>query len=39
MLPEANIPSGFDDLEDPRTGENVSHPLVNIITIAILTVI
>ena len=39
MLSEANIFSYFADLEDPRTGNNVSHPLENVITIAILAVI
>ena len=39
MLSETNIFSYFADLEDPRTGNNVSHPLENVITIAILAVI
>ena len=39
MLSEANIFSYFADLEDPRNGNNVTHPLENVITIAILAVI
>jgi len=39
MLPETNILSYFTDLEDPRTGDNIAHPLKNVITIAILAVI
>lgn len=39
MLPETNVLSYFADLEDPRTGHNVTHPLENVITIAILAVI
>lgn len=39
MLSETNIFSYFADLEDPRTGNNVSHPLENVITIAVLAVI
>jgi predicted transposase YbfD/YdcC len=29
----------FEDMEDPRTGDNITHPLVNIMMIAILGVI
>jgi hypothetical protein len=39
MLPETNVLSYFADLEDPRTGNNITHPLENVITIAILAVI
>lgn len=39
MLPETHILSYFSDLEDPRGGKNITHPLGNIITIAILAVI
>lgn len=39
MLSETNILAYFSDLEDPRGGENITHPLENIITIAILAVI
>jgi len=39
MFCETNIFSYFGDLEDPRTGKNVTHPLENVITIAILAVI
>lgn len=39
MLPETHILSYFSDLEDPRGGDNITHPLENIITIAILAVI
>jgi len=39
MLSETNIFSYFADLEDPRTGANLTHPLENVITIAILAVI
>jgi len=39
MLSETNIFSYFADLEDPRTGNNIAHPLENVITIAILAVI
>jgi predicted transposase YbfD/YdcC len=34
-----NINEYFGDLPDPRTGENISHPLINIITITICAVI
>ena len=37
MFPETNIMSYFADMEDPRTGRNISHPLINIVTIAILS--
>lgn len=36
---ETNILSYFTEMEDPRTGDNITHPLVNIINIAILAVI
>ena len=39
MFSETSIMSYFEDIEDPRTGENITHPLVNIVTIAILAVI
>jgi predicted transposase YbfD/YdcC len=39
MSSETHIFSYFADLEDPRTGNNVTHPLKNVITIAILAVI
>ena len=39
MLSETSVMSYFVDMEDPRTGENISHPLVNIVMIAILGVI
>lgn len=39
MLPETNILSYFSDLEDPRGGRNITHPLENVITLAILAVI
>lgn len=39
MLSATNIFSYFADLEDPRTGNNVTHPIENVITIAILAVI
>jgi len=39
MFPESNIMSYFADMEDPRSGQNITHPLINIVTIAILAVI
>jgi predicted transposase YbfD/YdcC len=39
MSPETSILAYFADLEDPRTEHNLHHPLINIITIAILGVI
>ena len=39
MFSETSIMSYFSDLEDPRTGVNITHPLVNIVTISILAVI
>jgi len=39
MSPETNVLSYFAELEDPRTGHNITHPLENVITIAILAVI
>jgi predicted transposase YbfD/YdcC len=39
MLPETNVLSYFADLEDPRTGNNITHPLENVTTIAMLAVI
>lgn len=39
MFPETNIMSYFADMDDPRTGQNITHPLINIVTIAILGVI
>jgi len=35
----SNIPHYFGDLPDPRAGTNISHPLINIITIALCAVI
>ena len=39
MLPESNIFSYFADMEDSRTGNTITHPLGNVVTIAILAVI
>ena len=39
MLPETNILAYFADLDDPRVEKNRKHPLMNVITIAILSVI
>ncbi len=39
MLAETNIITQFAELEDPRDSRNRKHPLMNIITIAILGVI
>jgi hypothetical protein len=39
MLPETSIISHFAQLEDPRDERNRKHPLMNIITIAILGVL
>ena len=39
MLPETSILAYFADLEDPRIEKNRKHPLINIISIAILGVI
>jgi predicted transposase YbfD/YdcC len=36
---EDSVMSYFTSLDDPRNGQNISHPLINIITIAILGVI
>lgn len=36
---EDSIIRFFETVEDPRNGQNISHPLVNIITIAILGVL
>ena len=38
-FPEDSLMSYFTTVDDPRVGRNVSHPLINIITIAILGVI
>lgn len=35
----SNIEQHFGDLPDPRSGDNISHPLINIITISICGVI
>ena len=35
----SNIEHHFGDLPDPRSGENISHPLINIVTISICAVI
>lgn len=37
--PMTSIEAYFGELEDPRTGHNIQHPLINIITIAICGVI
>lgn len=37
-FPENSLMSYFSNIDDPRNGQNVSHPLINIITIAILGV-
>lgn len=39
MLPETNIFAYFDELDDPRIEKNRKHPLINVISIAILGVI
>ena len=39
MFPETTIMSYFADLEDPRTGQNITHSLINIVMIAMLGVI
>lgn len=39
MFSKTTIMSYFSDIEDPRTGQNITHPLINIVTIAILGVI
>lgn len=36
MFPENSVMSYFADIDDPRSGQNISHPLISIITIAIL---
>jgi len=38
-IPTDSMMFYFSELEDPRSGQNISHPLLNIITIAILGVI
>ncbi|MCI0712292.1 MAG: transposase family protein [Chloroflexi bacterium] len=38
-LPETSIITYFADMEDPRSGQNITHPLINIVTIAIFGVI
>lgn len=38
-IPADSIMTYFCDLEDPRSGQNISHPLPAIITIAILGMI
>jgi len=35
----SNIEQHFGDLPDPRSGENISHPLINIITISLCAVL
>ena len=37
--PSTSIGHHFGDISDPRSGENIQHPLVSIITIAICAVI
>lgn len=39
MFPETSIMSYFSDMDDPRIGQNITHPLINIVMIAILGVI
>jgi len=39
MCLESSIMRYFADMEDPRTGDNITHPLINIVMIAILGVI
>lgn len=39
MLPETSILTYFAELEDPRIEKNQKHPLINVISIAILGVI
>lgn len=39
MLPETSIVTYFAELDDPRIEKNQKHPLINIISIAILGVI
>ncbi len=39
MFPETSILSYFTQREDPRDEQNRKHPLINVITIAILGVI
>ena len=39
MFPESSIWTYFADLEDPRVERNRDHPLINILSIAILAVI
>lgn len=34
MFPETTIMSYFADLDDPRTGQNITHPLINLVTTA-----
>ena len=38
-FPEDSVMSYFSTVHEPRAGQNISHPLINIITIAILGVI
>lgn len=35
----SNIEQHFGDLPDPRSGDNISHPLINIVTISLCAVI
>ena len=35
----SNIEQHFGDLTDPRSGDNISHPLINIVTISVCAVI
>jgi predicted transposase YbfD/YdcC len=39
MFPDLSIMSYFADMEEPRSGQNITHPLLNIVTIAMLGVI
>jgi hypothetical protein len=39
MFPETSIMSYFADIEDPRSGQKTTHPLIDIVIIAILGVI
>lgn len=36
MLPETSILAYFAELDDPRIEKNQKHPLINVISIAIL---
>lgn len=38
MITETSIPTCFPDLEDPQIERNQTHPLIDILTIAVLGV-